>query len=162
VTPKALEELIFPLWLPLPIIWADQNGARPEKPYATLKIRTFGSAPLENGGLDDQGIQTYTEQRTLRAEINVFGVEAVERAQELSMRLRSPLQSGRAEVLGIGIGRVAEVRDITTRLAQSQYEQRALLEFTVNAVGILAEQVGLIEHVVINCPPRPSTRHLAS
>jgi hypothetical protein len=153
VTPKALEEFLFPLWLPYPLIWADQNGTRPPKPYASLKVRSFGSAPLVSRPVDGIGVQTHHEHRTLRAEINVFGAEAVERAQRLSMQMRTPLNAGRAEELGIGISAVDQVRDLATLLHGSQYEQRALLEFTVHAIGTLDEQVGLIEHVVIDCPP---------
>lgn len=159
----ALMAFLLPLAMPRMIIWADQNGPRPEKPYFTLKTSAVGTSPLHASPPDAAGVATYREHRLIRCEIGCYGRDAVDLTTALAMRMRMPGAALAAEALGVGLGRFEAVRDLSVLLNTSQREGRAMLEFTASVVGSLAEQVGLIEHVVLECPaPAEGHQHVIS
>lgn len=151
MTPKALEEFLFPLCRPMTAIWAFQNGERPKKPYVSFNATTHSGGPIHYLGVDAQGMANYAEHRTIAVEMNVYGVDAVETAQRIAMLMRSHLNVAKADALGLGLGQFQQVRRIPQLLQGSQYEERAILEFTAFVVGQVSEDVGLIEHVVMDC-----------
>lgn len=158
----ALMDLLIPLAMPRMIVWADQNGPRPDKPYFTLKTSSVGTAPLHAGTPDANGTATYVEHRRIRCEIGCYGKEAAALMSTLAMRLRMPAAAMEAERLGVGIGAFEAVRALSVLLNSSQREERAMLEFTAMLAAGASEQVGLIEHVVFTCPAPDEHRHVVS
>jgi hypothetical protein len=152
-------DFLLPIAEPRMIIWADRNGPRPEKPYFTIKVRGTSSAKLVETPPDANGVATFREHRLIRCEVACFGKDAIALAQTLSVRMRLPSQTLRAEQCGISLASVEDVRDLTALLNASQREERALLEFTGYALGEVADNVGLIEHVVLECPVGGGTGH---
>lgn len=150
----ALQTLLAPIIAPVPLVFAQQNAPRPAKPYATLDVRNNGAAGwIIEGGPDDNGVAQFFEQRVINAEVQFFGVGAMERASDLGLRLRMPSQASRAAQLGVPIARVRGAIDATFLMNETQYEDRGILEFTAHHTGEMDDDVGLIEHVEFLCPP---------
>lgn len=149
----ALYDLVAPILAPLPLIWADQNGPKPAKPYATITVRGGDEAPVVQGEPDAAGIATTREHRLMRAEVEIYGANAFAAAQTLGLKLRLPSNLRRSYELDLGVARVRQATNLTALLDESQqYEARALLEFTFHASEAATDDVGLIEHVVIEAP----------
>lgn len=143
--------LVAPLVAPGGLILAQQNGNRPPKPYATLDIRTTLPARPYQREPNTAGITELVQQLYRNCELQFFGVNALATAELTGLRLRFPSVSSRAEVLGIGVARVANALRVPELLNQSQYEERAVLEFSVYDAIVASDDVGLIEGVEIEC-----------
>lgn len=150
----ALQALLAPIIAPVPLVHAQQNAPRPAKPYATLDVRNNGASGwLIEGGPDANGNATFLEQRVVSAEVQFFGLGAMDSASALGVKLRTPRQASRAASLGVPIARVRGALDATFLLNENQYEDRGILEFTAHHTGEIEDEVGLIETVVLGCPP---------
>lgn len=137
---------------PWQVVWANQNGPRPAKPYFRLQVRgRTGSMPAI-GALNDQGHAPISEHVTLRVDLECFGLQAFEKVSAAASRLRYPSVTNLADALKIGVGTVGQVRDLTALMSGSQYEERAMLEFTAHIGSLAYDNLGLIEHVVFECP----------
>ncbi|EHL99380.1 hypothetical protein HMPREF9946_03142 [Acetobacteraceae bacterium AT-5844] len=159
---KALLDLLIPLAMPRPLILADQNGPRPEKPYYSLKVSLIGSAPLIETKPNKQGAAIYHEHGTLQCEVQCFGKDAAALLRQLGIKLRMPLTAIKAEQAGVSIASVDQARDLTALLQASQYEERAILEFRAHAIASVTDDVSLIEHVILNCPAEDGHQHVIS
>jgi hypothetical protein len=137
---------------PHQVVWANQNGPRPKKPYFRLNVRSRAGAPPVIGDSDADGHFLVSEMVLLRVELECFGQSAFAKASAAASRLRFPSVSYLAQALGVGVGPVEGVRDMTALLNDSQYEERALLEFSAYVTASDLDNLGLIEHVLLNCP----------
>lgn len=139
---------------PASLVMADQNAPRPAKPYATLDVTDAGAAPwLIELEPDEAGNARFVEHRLANVEVQFYGQGAQERAGALGMRLRLPSNVNRAVALGIGVGTVRGATGISVLLNETQRETRGLLEFTAHVAAELTDNIGLIERVVLDCPP---------
>lgn len=143
--------LVAPLVAPGSLILAQQNGNRPPKPYATLDIRTTLPARPYQREPDTAGVTELVQQLYRTCELQFYGVDALARAEIAGLSLRFPTVTARAESLGLGVSRVANALRVPELLNQSQYEERAVLEFSVYDAIVASDDVGLIEGVEFEC-----------
>lgn len=146
----AIRSLVADALSPLPVVWADQNGQRPPKPYATIVARQSDSVGQpEHREVDALGDVSVIEQRMVRCEVNVFGPSAHRIAAGLMLRLRLPSLVARADELNLGLANIGRAMNIPELMASSQYEERGMVEFAVYVAAIERDRVGIIEHVVV-------------
>jgi len=131
----------------LPLVFADENGPRPAKPYATVATR-WARRPRENyAEVDDQGFRDTSSHRDAVVEIHGYGVGIFEALDLLSQYLDTEdiLQatvSRNIAFWAIGqINRLPVLRDTNT------YEPHAVMEISARYVVTVSEEVGFIEHV---------------
>jgi hypothetical protein len=147
----AFISLVSSLVAPNKLILSDQNGTRPAKPYATISVRTVTPARPQQSIPDATGAIDISQQQLNNIEIQFFGDNSVELANNLSLKLRFPSTSVLADTLNVGIGRVNQVLRVPELLNASQFEERAILEFTAYDVLSGIDQTDLIEKVEIEC-----------
>lgn len=143
--------LLAPLVSPGLLILAEQNGPRPPKPYATLSVRNVRPAPPVKREVNDAGVIELVQVKYLTCELQTFGAGAMETAELAGLRMRFPTTAMRAEALGLGISRINNALDVPELLNQSQFEERAILEFTVYDALAAGDDVGVIESVEFEC-----------
>lgn len=150
------------------VIWADQPGTRPTRPFVTLNlkgpIKVTGIDWREQGGLAVGGsrryvvsVQTYTNPpvRAVPADPGdpdadpvvpptpaVAEVkDAAQLASDLVDALDDPYLSDDLNVAGIGIGPVSAPQDLSA-LLDTKFERRIAFDFEINvqSARVLGEQ----------------------
>lgn len=129
------------------VIWADENGARPDENYITLKVMTFSKIgqkdelPTDNSG--DRKVK-YDEDFTVN--IEGYGIGVQDNIQELkdSLQLESVLQS--LVQAGIAVRADSDITDISVLLDET-IEKRYLYEIMMGFSHEIQENVGVIESV---------------
>src|SRR5690349_21639534 len=149
--------LVAPLLAPNKLILSNQNGTRPPKPYATISVRSIRPARPQDTALDDAGITQIDQHQLNTIEIEIFGDNAVILANALAAKLRYTSTQYEADRLNVGIVRIDQVLRVPELLNTSQFEERAILEFTAYDVLLGNDDVGLIEHAVIEATDRTIT-----
>lgn len=148
---SAFISLLTPLLAPNKLILSDQNGTRPAKPYATISVRTIQPDNVQESIPDDDGEVDVWQHQLNTVEVQFFGDNASELANLLSLKLNFPSTSDKAELLNVGIANVSRVIRVPELLNTSQYEERAILEFTAYDVLLATDNVGVIENVEFEC-----------
>ena len=112
----------------LTVIWADQDGERPELPFATLDIiagpRSTGPAE-ERWHADDQFAYPMRKRATLS--IQVHAVNTLVLAAQVENALQLPTHQARWRVGGFGVWGNEPARDITA-LMDTRHEPRAVID----------------------------------
>jgi hypothetical protein len=144
-----LHALLAPIVAPGPLIFADQNGTRPAKPFSTLSVRSSTPITVVRHKPDTVGIETLDQLLRRTVEVQFFGAGSEEKAEAVALKLRYHTHVLRAETLGLGVSTIRSVTGLAELLNSSQFEERAILEFTVNDNVAGDDDVGLIEHVEI-------------
>lgn len=147
----ALQALLAPIVAPGALIFSDQNGPRPPKPYATISVTNTTPISVVKVKPDVLGRMTLHQLQVRTVQVIFFGPDADERAEAASLKLHFPTHVQRAEVLGIGVLSVQSTEMAPELLNNSQFEDRAVLEFTVNEILTIDDDVGLIEYVDFEC-----------
>lgn len=148
---ESLQSLLAPIVAPGALIFSEQNGPRPPKPYATISVVEMSPITVVKTKPDVLGQITLHQQQRLSVQVVFFGKHAGERAEAASLKLHFNTHVERAERLGLGILTVQSTTDNPELLNGSQFEERATLEFIVNNSITVDDDVGLIEHVEIEC-----------
>ncbi len=143
-----LQEFLQPI-VGQELIFSDQNGPRPSKPYATLLVRSIFEQNIIHHHLNANGIVSLAKLQRMIIEVQYFGLGAYSKAQILGLKLQSPSNVDRGDVFGISVSQIRGVTRVPELLNQSQYEERAILEFTAYIMVEGDDDVGLIEHAVI-------------
>lgn len=131
----------------VPVIFADENGTRPDGNYITLKVMTFSKIgqkdelPADNNG--DRSVK-YDEDFTLNIEGYGRGVQ--DNIQELkdSLQRESGLQA--LYQVGIAVRADSDITDVSALLDET-IEKRYLYEIMMGFSRKIQENVGVIENV---------------
>lgn len=143
-----LQEFLQPI-VGQELIFSEQNGPRPAKPYATLSVRSISEQEIIQHHLNGDGIVSLAKLQRMIVEVEYFGLGAFSKAQILGLKLQSPSNVDRGDTFGISVSQLRGVTRVPELLNQSQYEERAILEFTAYIMVEGDDNVGLIEHAVV-------------
>ncbi len=143
-----LQEFLQPI-VGQELIFSNQNGPRPAKPYATLAVRSISEQPIIEHDLNGDGIVSLAKLQRMIVEVEYFGFGAFSKAQILGLKLQSPRNVDRGQEFGISVSELRGVTRVPELLNQSQYEERGILEFTAYIMVEGDDDVGLIEHAII-------------
>jgi hypothetical protein len=155
VTPGAVtsEEAIFALisrFAGLPVVFANENGPRPPKPYIQLRVQAAQQFPLHRGAVDDAGEQPVTAHRDASVELQCFGQGAYDALDTLAQRLRMDDALAEAEALDLAVFDIGKVSQLPVLRDASTYEPRGVLELGIRYAVTLVQSVGVIEKLTIN------------
>ena len=112
------------------VIWAEENGPRPKRPYATLKLVTPSQKPAGRDNLrsevDTHGNTTFVVNgpRRMFVDVNVFGVGAVELLTMARDSLDDPTVVDYFSANGLQVEQEGQVSN-ETELLESEFQERA-------------------------------------
>jgi len=130
-------------------IWEEQSEARPERPYASLKII---SGPLRKGS--DQtspgavGTFITSGPREFTLSINAYGPESLERISKLMSEIEKMSMVAYFKAAGVACIKSGDVRDLT-RLTGTRSESRHQFDVRFRTVDNITEAPGIIESVEV-------------
>jgi hypothetical protein len=134
----------------VPVIFADENGPRPQKPYIQLRVQTAHRFPLHRGAVDDAGQQLVTGHRDAAVELQCFGRGSYDALDSLAQRLGMEAALADAERLDLAVFDVGKISQMPVLRDQASYEPRALLELGIRYAVTLTDAVGAVEQVVFH------------
>ena len=123
----------------VPVIWLDQNGTRPPKPYVSLKLvgptKVTGIDWPANGGEGTAGSRRYTVTVEAYTEAP-NGSTIIDAAQLISDLIGSLDDQGLSDTLseaGIGVGVTHAPNDLSTAL-DTKIERRVAFDWEANVI----------------------------
>lgn len=131
----------------VPIIFANQNGKRPNKPFCTLTVTPTGKLPVHRGNVDDTGHQKLQAASTVEVSVQFFGILAWDMAEETAMRLHSDATISAAELYGVSFEPNHRILDVPELMDGTTYEPRCILELTAGYTMAYSDPVGIIDTV---------------
>jgi hypothetical protein len=143
----AIYELLLAAAGDIPIIFAEENGDRPPRPFITMVLRWAQAGPSEDGAVDCEGMQTVHAHRDATVELQSFGNAAYDALDQLALALQHTAHEVRAENLGLALYDVGRLQNIPINRDGVRYERRGVLELGIRYTRERAEFVGVISHV---------------
>jgi hypothetical protein len=151
MTPEqAIYRLILAVSGGVPVVFAEENGPRPPKPYIQLRVQTALRFPLHRGAVDDGGQQLVTVHRDAAVELQCFGSGSYDVLDKLGQRLGMEVSLAEAERLDLAVFDVGKLSQVPVLRDQASYEPRAVLELGVRYAVSLADTVGAVEQVMLH------------
>lgn len=132
-------------------IWAEQEGTRPERPYASLKLIT---GQVKINGVDNMryvsaGKFKLVGDRKITCSINVFGAEAHDIITLARDSLDDPSVVDSLFKDGLSIWDEGDPQDLSIKL-ETHWETRAQMDTIFGLAGELDIEPGIIEHVEVH------------
>jgi len=144
----AMYELLQAAAGDIPIIFSEENGDRPRRPYITMALRWAQAGPGELGPVDCEGMQAVHGHRDATVELQSFGNAAYDALDQLALVLQHTAHEERAEALALALYDVGRLQNIPIKRDGVRYERRGVLELGIRYTRQHAEFVGVIEHVI--------------
>lgn len=138
---------LAPVFAPVPLIIANENGARPATMYGTIRIETMNSLPTHIGPQDDAGMRNVSAHRVGSVELQVFGAASYDTLDLATQRFSHDANVENFEALGLVFGEVRNVENIPVLRTQSQFEPRAVASVPVSYTRTTQETLSWIETV---------------
>lgn len=133
------------------VIWAKQNGQKPKKPFATLRLYALRGVGMNDeiptttlGQVEVKG----TQEATL--EVQYFGANAEQNLIELNQALSKPTIVDRCFGAGVAFFDAQNVQDLTELLDAVNFEERASIDLSVRFTLSAKDEPGYFEKVSIN------------
>ena len=134
------------------VIFGDQTAPQPPKPYATIRLLTVTKLGLSDELLptiSSGGVQTIKAQRTAAFQIQFFGEDALQFAEDAKASLQKPsVLEDLFYAKGLAVIDDATVTNITA-LLETEFEDRAQLDVVFGYASTDTDDVGLIETVEV-------------
>lgn len=147
-----------------PVIFARENGKRPDDPYVMINIiSTRANLPVCPGELDADGRYPIRASRDAAIQISAYGKDCYARLDVLAQRLFCDALVNLCDSLNVAVAACGDIKDIAELTDDLNYRPRALLELTWRYTATLDDRVYPIDTVLIgggtaDTPPRkPST-----
>lgn len=135
------------------VIFTEQNGKRPAKPYLTVKLTSTDPLPVHRGLLDAELENRFFERhlsahRTGLLQLQLYGGDALELADQLAMGLATEAVGALLDQLNLSLLDEVKISDVPNLVDDKTYEPRAILEVNVAFTSHLTEEIAIIETVV--------------
>lgn len=131
------------------VVFADQSAPRPAKPYISLKVTGLNSIGHDYEGLPDAtGDASFRGNREFQVYAQTIGSNAIQYAEALHSSLEMRASRDQLATAGIVFVENLGINDIT-ELLETEWEERAQIDFRFRIASVDTENVGLIEHVEV-------------
>ncbi|WP_066733546.1 LIC_12616 family protein [Cupriavidus sp. D384] len=144
---NAIRELLLAVAGNVPVIFADESGPRPDKPYIQLRIGNARPFPVCRGDVDEAGLQVVSAHRDAGVELQCFGKGSFHALDCLVLRLGMADGMAKSEALRLAVFDVGEIRSIPVLRGGTTYEPRAIVELGIRYAVALTDEVGVIERI---------------
>ncbi|TFL14217.1 hypothetical protein CSC67_08680 [Pusillimonas caeni] len=129
------------------VVFANENGKRPERPFITLQVSVGAPQPIHRGPVDDDGLQRISAHRPVTVQLQCYGAGSWGVLDELQLKLYTDSMSDLAESLNIALQREPRLQDVPALLDDTKYESRAILDLEAMYTAGIDDDVGYIETV---------------
>lgn len=132
----------------VPMIRANQNGERPDLPYATYQVITRTTQGRDEFAfVDNNGIGVLHGVRQGTVSVSVFGDNCREICDDLVNVTRKPTARYLMRENNFVIYNTNGVRDVSGLRDDASFEQMAVVDFTFRYTAEYKDDVGIIETV---------------
>lgn len=141
------------------VIVGNDNGPRPQKPYAAVFLEMARPLPSHHPSLADvDGNRRVQAHRPSRLQVHCFGkiADAWALADLISMRLMTDAGIEAALAQNIAWNSQPTLASIPALMDNGDYEDRAILTVETTYNGDITENVGAIETVVVEANTEPA------
>lgn len=140
---------------PIEVIYADDNGPRPNRPYMALKIRSAKvNQPSNKGPLisddGDKGGRVVSSSRDAPFEMQFFSEDPMRDASDLVARLQLEEAQDLASSLNVSLVSFSMAQNLPALRDNAKYEPRAIVEGLYRFTHEIEERVHIFEQVEIN------------
>lgn len=126
------------------IIYANENGTRPPKPYITQQILTGPAMDVHTGAVDDDGNAILSKHRRVSINLQCYGDGSWQIMEDMEMSLNKQAALEAAYLYNIAIGAVPGLTDITLLMDDTTFENRTLLNVIAFYTYQTEDQLGFI------------------
>lgn len=145
---EALETVLRPVFAPIPLVWANQNGPRPKGLYVVMRIDgAMRRLPTNVGSQNSDGVRDVSTHRVGTLEFQAFGMGSYDLLDKATQTMTH--ESVRAALYGINtsIGPVGSIIDEPALRDTHEWEPRAIASVPVSYTLRTGETVPWIEAV---------------
>lgn len=133
------------------VIWANQNGPKPKKPFATLRLYAFrGVGMNDESPTDTPGEIEVRNTVEATLEVQYFGTNAEQKLIELNQALSKPTVLDKSFSAGVAFFDAQNVQDLTGLLDAANFEERAAIDLSVRYVNSMTDNPGYVSQVNLN------------
>lgn len=145
---ESVAESLLTSLIDIPIIRANQNGPRPNLPYATYQVTSRVTIGSDDYGLvDGSGLMPIKGTREGTIMVNFFGGDARENADNLVNSIRKTTSRYAMRRLKMVISNTGNVNDLTALRDSANFEPMANVDLSFRYTTNYTDDVGLIETV---------------
>lgn len=147
-----IEDLIIqaltPIFAPVELIPANDNGPRPEGMYGTVRVDgPMHRPPVHVGAQDETGTRKISAHRTGNVELQVFGDDSYDTLDLALQRLSHDANIDAFYALGLVFGDTHDVENLPALRSGFEFEQRAIATLPFAYTRTTEENLSWIETV---------------
>lgn len=140
--------------LPVPLIWAYENGRQPENVFAALDVRSAdASLPVMRAPISERGSRALSAVREAAVTVQCYGDGAFEFLDALAMALQTEAAADALEIANAAVFDIERVQSVP-KLREVNYEAQAVLSFRYRYMAAMDETVPVIEKAVLDVTTR--------
>lgn len=140
--------------LPVPLIWAYENGRQPENVFAALDVRSAdASLPVMRAPISESGSRALSAVREAAVTVQCYGDGAFEILDALAMTLQTEAAADALDVANAAVFDIERVQSVP-KLREVDYEAQAVLSFRYRYMAAMDETVPVIEKAVLDVTTR--------
>lgn len=143
----AILAALAPVFAPVPLIIANENGPRPATMYGTVRIETLHALPTHVGPQDANGMRLVSAHRTGLLELQMFGAESYDTLDLGVQRMTHDEHVESFAAAGLVFGPTHDVENLPVLRTQSQFEPRAIVTIPFSYTRSTQETLSWIETV---------------
>lgn len=138
--------------LPVPLIWAYENGRQPENVFATLDVRSVDARlPVMRAPID--GSRALNAVREAAVTVQCYGKSAFELLDALAMTLQTEAAADALEAANAAVFDIERVQSVP-KLFEAQYHEQAVLSFRYRYIATADETVPVIDKAILDVTTR--------
>lgn len=157
---------LLPVFAPLEVVHANENGPRPAGKYVTMRIERTHELPAHVGTIDEPppipafGERDLAAHRTGLVELQAFGVGSYDDMDAAMLKLESLAAIDAADAAGVVFGTVSDIQNVPALRNETTWEARAVCSLPFAYTREVTEAVPVIETVegeviIEGFPPMP-------
>lgn len=140
---------------PCLVIYSDQNGKAPARPYITLSVQVGRPGPSHHGPVNNDGIRIISSHRPVSIQLQCYGADSLEILDRLQLALQREAIQELSEQLNISTLRPVRLQPVPALVEGVTYEPRAILDLESMYTASIEDNVGVIESVEITMDTSP-------
>lgn len=142
-----IRQALLPVFAPVPLVLANENGPRPEKMYGTIRVEMMHRLPVHVGTQDDAGMRELSAHRVGQIELQVFGAESYDTLDLAMQRLSHDANVDAFAALGLVFGDTHDVENLPVLRSAYVFEPRAIVTVPFSYTRTTEETLSWIETV---------------
>ena len=140
--------------LPVPLIWAYENGRQPENVFAALDVRSAdASLPVMRAPISGNSSRALSAVREAAVTVQCYGDGAFELLDALAMALQTEAAADALDAANAAVFDIERVQSVP-KLFEAQYHEQAVLSFRYRYMATADETVPVIDKAILDVTTR--------